>query len=492
MPEPVALGIKVPDSMATLGSVMNTANAMQQYKLGNVELQKQQIMLGERKGIQDLFRNPQQFNDADGNPDYNRLINEGMKVAPTTFPTMVPQIIAAHQSSIAAKAAMNSLDKERRAAVGEYTMTLADDTPKVARQKLDALLVENPQLKPYVDHAWKYSLEPKANDPAGWRDAALKLGKTAMSAPQQAGAVTPSGPIVSTTDAQGRPATGMLNVNPLAGPTGMVQGATAPQAVSPSGLETIETDAAGNKHIVSRSPQGAILSTRPVPGSVDASGNPIKSGFATLRPGQGADIAAAQDETHRVRLAADQAPQQTNINSTILRLSKGTDTGPGTERWQNTLGAVAALWGGNASSYQELGKYLEKNAISNMTAMGGPPSDARLSAAAAANGSTSFNPTALQDVTKFNDATNSALIKYRQGVDSAVGLRNSDYTALPTFKSAWAKNLDVNIFRVENAVRDNDIAELAKIKLELGADGLKKLATKRKNLEALSSTGRLP
>jgi len=193
-----------------------------------------------------------------------------------------------------------------------------------------------------------------------------------------------------------------------------------------------------------------------------------------------------------VRQAGDAVPQARNINAQILRLSSDTKTGPGTQNWQTALGAVLAPFGVNVSNYQELGKYLEKNAIQNMTAMGGPPSDARLSAAAAANGSTSFNPAALQDVTKFNDATTSAMDKYRQGVDRAVGLANSDYTKLPEFKASWAKNMDVDIFRVENAIRDGDGEELAKIKKELGPARLKALAQKQKNMRSLAETGRLP
>lgn len=207
--------------------------------------------------------------------------------------------------------------------------------------------------------------------------------------------------------------------------------------------------------------------------------------------GQGKDVATFQDEVQTVRQEAQQAPLSRNINAQILRLSQDAKTGPGSDVWQHVIGAVGAPLGLSPSaSYQEVGKYLEKNAINNMTAMGGPPSDSRLDAAAKANGSTSFSPEALQAVTKFNDATTTALDQYRQGVDHAVGMgKNVDYTKLPEFKAAWAKNFDVDVFRVENAVRDGDKAELAKIKKELGSDRLKALAEKRRNLVKLSQTG---
>ena len=210
--------------------------------------------------------------------------------------------------------------------------------------------------------------------------------------------------------------------------------------------------------------------------------------------GQGADVQNFQTEVHATRQAGDQVPLARNINQQILRLSADAKTGPGTDIWQHAIGAVGAPFGlSPTASYQEVGKFLEKNAINNMQAMGGPPSDARLSAAVAANGGPAFSREALQEVTKFNDATNTALGQYRQGIDHAVGMgKNVDYTNLPAFKAAWAQNFDVNVFKVENAIRDGDKAALARLKAELGPNGLRQLAIKRQNLNALSQTGQLP
>jgi hypothetical protein len=126
-----------------------------------------------------------------------------------------------------------------------------------------------------------------------------------------------------------------------------------------------------------------------------------------------------------------------------------------------------------------------------MQAMGGPPSDERLFAAEKANGSTSFNPSALQAITKFNDATTVALMAYRRAVDNFVGTRNPDYTKLPELKKEWAKNFDVNVFLAETAYQTNDIQELQQLQKQLGPSGLRALAVKRKNLMMLED-GELP
>jgi hypothetical protein len=230
-------------------------------------------------------------------------------------------------------------------------------------------------------------------------------------------------------------------------------------------------------------------------GTVPRPIGPPQAGPNNWQPyaGQQQDIEAFRNEVQNVRGEAQQAPLARNINAQILRLTQDAKTGPGSDTWQHVIGAVGAPFGlSPTASYQEVGKFLEKNAIASMQAMGGPPSDSRLDAAAKANGSTSFSPEALRTVTKFNDATTTALDQYRQGIDHTVGMGgNVDYSKLPAYKAAWAKNFDVDVFRVENALRDGDKAELAKIKSELGPERLKALAAKRQNLNALTQ-GQIP
>ncbi len=226
MPDYSIPQVQTQNPMNSIGSMMNIATGAQNLQRGaqdielkKLELQKNDISLAERKGIQDLFRNPEQFNDKDGNPDYNKLINEGMKVAPTTFPTMVPQIIAAHKSSIDAKAALNSLNDQQRNSAAAFVGSLGKDTPDVARSKLDAFGLLNPQLKPALDFAWNHNLKPAAGNPEAWGAAVNNVRKGVMTPGGQIESETPSGQTVDS-GAQ----TGFMNLKPSAGPTGIVQG----------------------------------------------------------------------------------------------------------------------------------------------------------------------------------------------------------------------------------------------------------------------------
>ena len=310
----------------------------------------------------------------------------------------------------------------------------------------------------------------------------MRRWSIAATSPQDAtGQTTPS-----VLPYQGPAGQNFAQVNPQA-PGGILKvGPTMQQGVAPGA--NIVTDMSGAQYVLD--PQTNRIRTigggkAGPPAQGNSPGPSFKNPDYT---GQGRDIEANQGEIRGIRAAGDAAPQAHNINAQILRLSQNTNTGPGTAFWRS-LPVVGGAFG---DDYQELGKYLEKNAIANMQSMGGPPSDARLSAAAAANGSTHFNPGALQAVTKFNDATTSAVEHFRQGADTAVGLEKPDYTKLARFKSDWAKNFDVDIYRLENAVRDGDVTEQRQILGGLSAQQREALRVKRRNLNSLATTGALP
>lgn len=433
----ISLGVKTPDLTGTLGS-LTTLSAQR------LALQK----------ARDTYSADVSQRQADSS-----LANTQADIAAQTAPAVIQQQqTAAHQ-------ALLNLNDSQRQSVGTFIAAQAGNDPQTVRNKLDGLVELQPQLKPVVDYMWNSHLQPVLGDPDKFAGALKTVGRATMTVPEQYQTRAPSG--IGVTNGQ---QSQVVNTNPGADlPIGApIPGTAQQQQLPPSAV--------------------AFNPNTNAPQYVGAGGH----GGPQAGPGLGVpeQIAQNQNEVAQIRAAGDQAPVQRNINQQILKLSRDTASGPGSPTWQKALSAASL--GQFGDSYQELGKYLEKNAIANMTSMGGPPSDARLSAASTANGNTSFNPGALQDVTKFNDATTTAVDKYRQGVDKAVGLRNGDVNALPEFKAAWARNLDPNVFRAENAIRDHDTQELQRLKTELGPAGLKALAQKRQNLEALSSSGKLP
>ena len=190
-----------------------------------------------------------------------------------------------------------------------------------------------------------------------------------------------------------------------------------------------------------------------------------------------------------VREAGDQAPNNRNINQQLLQLSAATATGPATAAVQK-LSAALGLPSG--SRYQEINAYLDRQAATQASAMGVPHTNAGLAASQTATGTTEYTPQALQEKVKYADALNSGTMAYREGLDKAVGTSGTpNLQKYQAFRSAWAKNFDPDIYRVEDAQRREDGAELDSIKKRLGSRGMKALAQKSANLRLLEN-GQIP
>ncbi len=488
---PIANSINVNPNQAvqTLSGLLSLKQQQQALQTGafqqqsaQAQAQQEQQTARQRSGLANFMStfDPTKHIGPDGTLDLDSVLTDPKlrQSAGDQFPDIVDKMVGIKQHQLQAKQQLANLNDSVRA---QFMTTLGglrtdpdvvQDTPQ-GRQKVGAAIEQfgatGPDAAriaqiyaPMVEHA------PPGKLVQGVSTAQLQ----AMDAAAQAGRQAPS--FADTGSA-------LQNINPQAAGGNLTGQPPIPRQLPP---QIVTNPTTGGQGVVG-GPTGT--NPRPIGGPAGASNS--------WQPyaGQQNDIRAFQQEVQGTRSAADTAPTARNINAQILRLADNAKTGPGTEVWQHAVGALAAPFGlSPTANYQELGKFLEKNAIQNMQSMGGPPSDARLSAAAAANGSTHFSPEALKAVTKFNDATNTALMQYRQGLDRSVGMgQNVDYTKLPAFKAAWAKNFDVDVFRVENAIRDGDKAELAKIKSELGPEKLKALAQKRANLNALSE-GQVP
>lgn len=421
----------------------------------------------------------------DGTLDIQSLNDpELMHAAGDQYQEVISHAIQAKQQQLEAKKTLVSLRNNQREAFGSMMNALRSD-PDVAednekgRQKVNQRMVQFgemygddvlPVLKAYAEPAQKV---PKGR----MQDYLSQIGLQAQDVSQQ---IAEQAPQYADTGAK------KVNVNPLLPPGASPQ--TISNEIGPG--YNIVTDAKGAQFTLN--PQNNTVT--PVgAGGRSPSGGPAPSASPSsfTQPhyqGQEADIKVNQGEVANTRAAADQAPANRNIFQHILQLADDTHTGPLISYIQKTK-IGGQVFGDN---YQELGKYLEKNAIANMQAMGGPGSDARLSAAVAANGSTEFNPKALKAVTEFNYATNTGLERYRSAVDKVVGTDNPDYTKLPKLKSAWAKNFDMDVFRLENAIADGDTAGQKEILGSLSKERAAELKRKMQNLDALAETGKLP
>jgi hypothetical protein len=477
MAQPVALNIQTPDSFKTIGNMLNFATQAQNLQRGNIDLQQNQIKLQERQGIQKLFQSPDLFKGEDGQPDYNKLINEGMKVAPTTFPTMVPQIIQAHQSSIEAQKSLNTLNNQQRDAVGQFIFSLQGDDPQTARKKLDGLVNVNPQLKPAVDFAWNYNLAPNAGNPESWKKAVMGVGRAAMTLPEQRTAMTPQGPQVSN-----NVQTGTMNINPMAGPTGIVPGTVVQQQLPLGERQTVGINP------VTQSPQvtekdafGNVVGVRQAPSG---------PGVPQLAPGQPQDLPIVAKERAEANAAAAQVPVQRFNNKQIIDILSNSDptfalTGPGAGALAQVAAAVGVPWRGNrAEDYQNLGHYLALQAQTNAQSMGAGTDAARQLSGLVA-GDRQMTPDSLKKIAKVNDAISAGVEKFNQGMEAAIKAAGGNVLAARDFKNAWSKAFDPDVYRYANALEAKDIKEIDAI---LGKPGTPERAARAKALALKSAT----
>jgi hypothetical protein len=291
---------------------------------------------------------------------------------------------------------------------------------------------------------------------------------------------------------------GMTGVTPTTVDTGAgVQGATANNytgAITPAGTAVrrglspgvqILTDSNGKQYRYNTQTnqiEGQI--GQPAPGTTQGQG-----GFTQPIPNQGVKQQAIEDTR---RADADYGVNR-HVNDALLRLSQDTSTGPGTEVWHHVLGALGAPVGSNnVSDYQTIGAYLDRQAALSAKQMGLPDTNAGLATAASLSGTTSYQPKALQTKVKLTDALVEGAHQYRQGLDRVIGTGpNQDLSRYDAYRAAWAQSFDPNVYRLENAVRRKDTEEVQSLKKELGPDGLKALAQKRRNLIQLSQ-GQIP
>lgn len=470
----VGLGVQTPDMLTKLSSLLT-------IKGQQAQVQQEQQTTRQRAALATYDWN-RHLGD-DGTIDLNTLTDpELQKAAGDQYPDIIQRMTQAKTAQTESRRTLTALRNDQREAFASMMNGLRSDKDvtednEKGRQKTNEAMIQFGEMygEDVLPVLQAYA-KPLQNAPKGRLGDALRaIGLQAMSAGEQIAAQQPQ---YTSTGSE------LTNVNPNAA------GTPPNVALNVGPGVQILTDQKGaqfaydpQKNTVTPVGQGKGAPAGP-------SAAPSASAFAQpTYPGQAADIENFQHEVANTRAAAGDAAANRNIFQHVLKLADSTSTGPLVSYLQNTK-IGGQVFG---DDYQELGKYLEKNAISNMQAMGGPPSDARLSAAVAANGSTSFNPKALKAVTQFNYATNTALEKYRQGLDKAVGTSGAvDYGKLPAFKAAWAKNFDIDAFRLENAVNDGDKASANAVLKDLTSERRKDVARKMANLDALSETGRLP
>lgn len=473
MAEYVGLNAQVPDILPKLSQLLS----MQRERTA---LESEQQSLRQRQALAKYDWN--KHIGQDGTFALDTLNDpELMAAAGDQYQDVVQRAIQAKESQLQSKRTLIALRGDQREAFAEMMGALrsdsdvAQDTEK-GRQKVNQAMLQYGEMygEDVLPVLTAYAAPLQKTPKGRLNDALRAIQLQAHSATE---ALAAQQPAYTNTGAE------LTQINPNM-PVG-----SAPDALAltlPPGAEILE-DAKGARFVYDRQ-RNSVTPVGAGRGGVSPGTSPSMTFTQPTYRGQAQDIETQQQEVDQVRRTAQEAPVNRSIYKKILDLSGKTSTGPLVSYLQNTK-IGGQLFG---DDFQELSKYLARNAIANMQAMGSAGSDSRLDAAIEATGSTKYNPEALKAVTQFNYATNTGLEAYRQGMDKAVGTENPDYGQLPRFKAEWAKNFDIDAFRLENAIADGDAEARDEILRSLTPQQASALQRKMKNLDALSATGKVP
>lgn len=210
------------------------------------------------------------------------------------------------------------------------------------------------------------------------------------------------------------------------------------------------------------------------------------------RASYNAQIAAATKEYQEVSAGANDpmnGVQATRFrNQQILDLIPHATTGPGL-RLLNTL--ASRIPGSSGDAYQDLEHYTAQNSAALAARMGVPNTNLGAETAAAAAGNVERNPGALAEITKTNDALNTAADLYNRGLARVTG-NGSDMSRVASYKQAFGANFDVNALRWADAYRRGDQQEIASLRQRYGAGGIARFQKELATLKSLATTGNLP
>ena len=468
---PVAEGINGPaQNLPMLNNIMNLRLQQQQLQSGALGIAGQQAQLPaiqqEAKVKQQSAQQAQAFGKyvqsgvddqgqslmgANGEIDPTKLVMMAGRVAPLA-PQIAQNVIKTVSDKVGLQSSMQTLDAQGQKLVQGPIQSLSLDPSnqniESTRQRLTQLATDHPELGSIVNHAGTFldhmenTADPKAREhlaqslpalfqtgeqvqtqpQAGTIDTGTQIQPGVVQAPAAGGGFTPSGSPIQK---------GMMGINPATGQPFSVTPGTNP-APAP----------------VQQAPNAAQ----------PASQWPKLPQFPTPQQASSATTAAQEADTLRQadsNPVSGYAPTKQVYTNLLGLLKANPSIGPNSGAWNKLTSILTPFGASPNSNMQEVGSYLDRLALQNAGAAG-LSTDAARSMAAGAAGTTEMNPQALAEKLRFGAATLEASHAYRQGLDNVVGTSNQNPIAKRAFDAEWAKNADINAFRLLAAKSEGD------------------------------------
>jgi hypothetical protein len=447
----------------------------------------------------------------DGTPT-DKAADIYMAAAPTTWGQHYDNLVATAQRKVEFNNTVNNLKTNERAEVANTVAGAASGaqspqdikdavanlvatkqgTPLAADyQKISGLV--NAQLDHVTQATQGRNPMPPGQEP--WRTAALNIGRSVLPASGTVGAGGIAAPAGGTMDTGGQIQPGVvapaLTGGGFTSSGAPIRKTLAPQVVTyPSGSLGVVGGGAGGPAVPGTPGSGG--GPAPAPSKLQPLARPPPNAPSADQANYTARIQQAGQEQQAVAQAANDpfnGVQATRYrNQSILDLAPHADTGPGL-KLLNTL--ASRIPGESGDAYQVLEHYTAQNSSALAKLMGVPGTNLGAETAAAAAGNPERNPGALTEITKTNDALNTAMDLYNRGL-AKVTNNGSDLSRAPAYKQAFGQNLDINAIRWADAHRRGDTAEIQQLTKKLGPQGIAAATQKLSTLKSLAVNGDLP
>lgn len=520
----ISLGVKPPNSLADLGSMVNVASGLQNFQQSQalnplqvqsarqqvekqgIELQKLNQANAERMAVQGFMANPSNWQDESGAIDMGKINEVIPKIAPLTGADHIQKLTTLSSAQTQARSAAQQLTQDQRAIVAGVVGPLGRagvQNPLVYSRELANLGSQFPNNKPLQQliQAHRTMLDSAQPGPAV-AQAAIRASESMLSPESQYGKMAPQLSTINN-GAAIMPAATLGSVGGSAPQlvTG-ASGASIPMQVSPSAQSepTGRFDpASGAPTFYLRSASGQIIGEGTIPAIATAqAGAPAPGMQPSAEAPAGAPVGApagvpamgmnppparignyqgalppALESARQIQLNANQAaqgvPRGTFVNNQIIQLANDAHTGVGAQILSNLGGQFAALpWQSDSTTaLNKLGHMIATDQV-NLASSAGLNTDAARSLSAEANNSTSWTRPAIQSAARINRALYTGSDVYNRGINNAVAQANGNPQAARDFANRWASVADVNALRMMDLTKNQDMAGRDALIKELG------------------------
>ena len=493
-----------------------------QYQQQTAQAQSQQAQQQntELQGLSTFAKNASKdpsYQLPDGSLDTQKFTNGALAVAPVYGPEHIGQVVSMAKESVATRKAVQDLSSEQNAQLGNSLAGLATNKDAKWSDVLDVIGQQrannpNPEYGRALDniqgHIDKQDIQGSAQKMMSALKGVLNVSPSTVETPTNiypgttnifSGQFNPSGQNVPKNMPQQAVTYPNKQLGTMGGPSSggaLNSNFFTPQAAvrGAYGGPPPNFGGGGQAPPQAPAPQHAGRAGNTVLTAANDPNRPDRNAPGAAQESWNQSVQKAQQDVQGARDTDNNYGNSMAVASEIRKLSAETDTGPGSEKFKNVVGAITSRFGGSqgVTNTQTLESFLDRQAANFRDGMDLPKTNAGVEQARAIGGNIGMQGGAIQAKNSYNEALAQGLHDYRTGLDHVEGFTgNPSPTAVNKFKGAWSQNFDPLAYQWKLAMQRGDKQSANAITSSMSPADRQALQQKGRNLDLLSQ-GKLP